>query len=111
MLGRPAGMAPVVTTESAVPFGASVGIESSVVIMVSVPATIADIYSRPVVEEVPVCVEPVYGEVPSAGSPDDGSYEVVGGHHQVVLPVVQYVAEVRQPVAEVVAVEVPLGVD
>ena len=93
---RSARMAHVVSSETSVPLRSATGIKSIMVMRMPVPSAVTDVDGRTVVVVVPVSVVGVDGEVPATSPPKDGAYEIVGSHHQVVLPVVEDAAQVRQ---------------
>ena len=104
------GTVHVVATKSSVPVRAAVGIVATVVIVPTVSAVVRPPHYGTAVIEVAAVVVAVDGEVPSAGTPYDGAQEVVGSHEEVVLPVVQDVTQIVQPVVIIAAIDVGRGV-
>ena len=89
------------TTQTSVPYGATMRVEACVVVVAAVSATIGNIYCGMAVVEVPAVVVAVDGEVPAASPPQDGAEEIVGCIEQAVLPVVQDATQVVQAIVVV----------
>jgi hypothetical protein len=64
----------------------------------SVSSTIAIIDSRVAVVEITMVIVIVNAEVPAARPPVNWAYEVICSYHQIVLPVIEYVAKVGQTI-------------
>ncbi len=101
----------VFASETAVPYGSALGVEthSVLVVIVAVSASVYVVHSRRVVIEMSVRVDAAYGQEPSGGVPHDGAEEVVGRREQGVLPIVQDVAQVGIAVLQIHARHIVCG--
>lgn len=79
----------LMTSETSIPYRTSAGIEPIVVMDSSVTATIVIVNCGIAVVEMSYCIMSIDREVPTAGTPINGSDEVICCQHQVVLPIIK----------------------
>lgn len=94
------------STEAAIPVRTAVCIVAGSKMEAAMSAMIGHIHPRTVIEEMRVMVVGIDGKIPSRSAPHHRTQEIVGCQKQIVLPIVEDVAEVGAAIAEASAIQV-----
>jgi hypothetical protein len=96
----------IVTTHSTIPYRPTIAVETSMMVVMTVSATIGYPNTGIAIIEEPAIITRIYRKKPMSGAPYNRTQEIIGCKKQAILPIVQDATQVADSVVVIDTIEV-----